>query len=38
MNVVVQNPSSIETSLLQIAVPNGKYNVSVFDETAFKPI
>lgn len=38
MNVVVQNPSSIETSIIQIAVPNGKYNVSVFDETAFKPI
>jgi hypothetical protein len=36
MNVVVQNPSSIETKNVKLAVPNGKYDVSVFDGE-FKP-
>lgn len=36
MNIVVQNPSSIETSFIKIAVPNGKYDVSVFQESEFK--
>jgi hypothetical protein len=31
MNVVIQNPSSWETKFVDIAVPNGKYDVSVFD-------
>jgi len=37
MNVVVQNPSSIESSSIKIAVPNGKYDVSVFEDSEFKP-
>jgi hypothetical protein len=31
MNVIVQNPSSLETKFVDIAVPNGKYDVFVFD-------
>jgi len=31
MNVVVQNPSSFETKNVKLAVPNGKYDVLVFD-------
>lgn len=38
MNVVVQNPSSMETSFLRIAVPNGRYLVSVFDKTDYESI
>ena len=32
MNVVVQNPSSFETKNVKLAVPNGKYDVLVFDQ------
>lgn len=37
MNVVVQNPSSIEATSVKIAVPNGNYDVSIFESTEFKP-
>ena len=36
MNVVVQNPSSTESSHVKIAVPNGQYEVSVFEDSKFK--
>lgn len=37
MNVVIQNPSSLETKFVKLAVPNGNYDVFVFDEK-FKPV
>lgn len=36
MNVAIHNPSSVEMSASNFAVPHGKYRVNVFNKTSKK--